>query len=61
MGTLTDPFCTMINVTSDPAVSMVIARLVDGKNWLKNQTLKKITVANKAETITESVSAKEGI
>lgn len=35
MGTLTDPFCTMINVTSDPAISMVIARLVDGKNWMK--------------------------
>ncbi|KAF1299309.1 glutamate:protein symporter [Enterococcus sp. JM4C] len=41
MGTLTDPFCTMINVTSDPAISMVIARLVEGKDWLKNSLLKK--------------------
>nr|WP_314461606.1 dicarboxylate/amino acid:cation symporter [uncultured Clostridium sp.] len=40
MGTLTDPFCTMINVTSDPAISMVIARLVDGKDWLLKTSLK---------------------
>lgn len=40
MGTLTDPFCTMINVTSDPAISMVIARLVDGKDWLLKTPLK---------------------
>lgn len=41
MGTLTDPFCTMINVTSDPAISMVIARLVEGKNWIKEQRFEK--------------------
>ncbi len=37
MGTLTDPFCTMVNVTSDPAISMVIARLMEGKNWVKKK------------------------
>lgn len=41
MGTLTDPFCTMINVTSDSAISMVIARLVEGKNWIKEKRFKK--------------------
>ena len=41
MGTLTDPFCTMINVTSDPAISMVIARLVEGKNWIKEKRFEK--------------------
>lgn len=41
MGTLTDPFCTMINVTSDPAISMVIARLVEGKNWITEKRLEK--------------------
>jgi len=37
MGTLTDPFCTMVNVTSDPAISMVIARLMEGKDWVKEK------------------------
>lgn len=37
MGTLTDPFCTMVNVTSDTAISMVIARLMEGKNWVKEK------------------------
>lgn len=62
MGTLTDPFCTMINVTSDPAVSMVIARLVDGKNWFKEQA-KKALKADLTEKIVidEVKSAKEGI
>lgn len=41
MGTLTDPFCTMVNVTSDPAISMVIARLVEGKNWFKQKVSSK--------------------
>lgn len=37
MGTLTDPFCTMNNVTSNPATAMVLARIVDGKNWIKEK------------------------
>lgn len=34
MGTLTDPLCTMNNVTGDPAIAMFISRLVEGKNWV---------------------------
>ncbi|MBO0993182.1 dicarboxylate/amino acid:cation symporter [Bacillus sp. SD088] len=49
MGTLTDPFCTMVNVTSDPAISMVITRLVEGKNWLKEKLAKKVTLTNPGE------------
>ena len=35
MGTLTDPFCTMNNVTGDTAMSMLITRIVEGKNWIQ--------------------------
>lgn len=37
MGTLTDPFCTMNNVTSNPATAMAVARVIEGKNWLKQK------------------------
>lgn len=35
MGTLTDPFCTMVSVTGDTALAMLVARIVEGKNWIK--------------------------
>lgn len=35
MGTLTDPFCTMNNVTGDPAMAMMVTRIVEGKDWIK--------------------------
>ena len=37
MGTLTDPFCTMNNVTGDPAMAMLLTRIVEGKDWIKNK------------------------
>lgn len=37
MGTLTDPFCTMNNVTGDTALAMLVARVVEGKNWVTNK------------------------
>ncbi|MDY8023285.1 dicarboxylate/amino acid:cation symporter [Paenibacillus polymyxa] len=37
LGTITDPFCTMVNVTGDPAISMVISRIIEGKNWIKQK------------------------
>lgn len=55
MGTLTDPFCTMINVTSDPAISMVIARLVDGKNWIKEKGFEKKETAILTNHVEERV------
>ena len=47
MGTLTDPFCTMNNVTGDSALAMLVARLVEGKKWLasKNMDGKEMTQA----------------
>lgn len=37
LGTITDPLCTMVNVTGDPAISMVISRMIEGKNWIKQK------------------------
>ncbi|MFM9277607.1 dicarboxylate/amino acid:cation symporter [Paenibacillus jiagnxiensis] len=37
LGTITDPLCTMVNVTGDPAISMVISRIIEGKNWIKQK------------------------
>ncbi|WP_018751460.1 dicarboxylate/amino acid:cation symporter [Paenibacillus sanguinis] len=37
MGTITDPLCTMVNVTGDPAICMAMSRIVEGKNWVKNK------------------------
>ncbi len=35
IATIIDPPATMLNVVGDSASSMLVARVVDGKNWLK--------------------------
>ena len=35
IGTITDAPATVVNVTGDTGFAMVIARLVEGKDWLK--------------------------
>lgn len=51
MGTITDPFCTMNNVTGDPAAAMFISRLVEGKDWVKGKiTGETATDANATST-----------
>lgn len=35
---LIDPPATMLNVSSNTACSMLVARLIEGKNWLKSPT-----------------------
>lgn len=35
MGTLTDSFCTGTSITNAPASCMTIARIVEGKDWIK--------------------------
>ena len=35
IATIIDPPATMLNVVGDPASSMLVARIVDGKNWFK--------------------------
>lgn len=35
IGTITDAPATAINVTGDTGLAMIIARVVEGKNWLK--------------------------
>lgn len=36
VGTLVDPPATMVNAVGDNVVSMIIARITGGKNWLKS-------------------------
>ena len=37
IATIVDPPATMLNVVGDSASSMLVARIVDGKNWLKRK------------------------
>lgn len=37
IATIIDPPATMLNVVGDSASSMLVARIVDGKNWLKRK------------------------
>lgn len=37
LGTVTDAPATTINCTGDVSIAMVLARIVDGKNWLRNR------------------------
>lgn len=38
IATIIDPPATMLNVVGDSASSMLVSRIVDGKNWLKKET-----------------------
>jgi len=40
IGTITDAPATVVNVTGDTGLAMVIARIVDGKDWMKNAIAK---------------------
>lgn len=35
IGTITDPIATVVNVTGDTGLAMVIARITDGREWFK--------------------------
>ena len=41
IATIIDPPATMLNVVGDSASSMLVARIADGKNWLKEKVTKK--------------------
>ena len=41
IATIIDPPATMLNVVGDSASSMLVARIVDGKNWMKKKEDKK--------------------
>lgn len=36
IGTLVDPLATLLNATGDNVSAMMITRIVEGKNWMKN-------------------------
>lgn len=38
IATIIDPPATMLNVVGDTSCSMLVSRIVDGKNWLKEKT-----------------------
>ena len=40
IATIIDAPATMLNVTGDTASSMMVARIVDGKEWLENTASK---------------------
>ena len=42
IGLLTDPIATMINSTGDTVVSMMVSRIVDGKDWMEKNQLQNI-------------------
>lgn len=46
IGTITDPPATVVNVTGDTGLAMVIARFVEGKNWMndKEQTKQSLKI-----------------
>lgn len=41
IATIIDAPATVLNVVGDTASSMIVSRIVDGKNWLKKKKLKK--------------------
>ncbi len=41
VATVIDPPATMLNVVGDEAAAMLVARSVDGKNWMKNKNKSK--------------------
>ena len=41
IATIIDPPATLLNVVGDTASSMLVARIVDGKDWLKSKVTKK--------------------
>jgi len=45
IGTITDAPATAINVTGDIGVAMILNRIIDGKNWMKNKLTKVENVA----------------
>lgn len=48
IATIIDAPATVLNVVGDSASSMVVARIVDGKNWLNSKTNTKNTKTKKA-------------
>ena len=45
IATIIDPPATVLNVVGDSASSMLVARLVDGKDWLKDNKKRAKTFA----------------
>jgi Na+/H+-dicarboxylate symporter len=43
IGTITDAPATAVNVTGDTGLAMVIARFIEGKDWIKKVNKKKET------------------
>ena len=60
IATIIDPPATCLNVVGDTASSMMVARIVDGKNWLKVEDKKKeVKVVKKEIKKTSKVKKEE--
>ena len=56
IATIIDPPATMLNVVGDTSSSMLVSRIVDGKNWLKeNKEVKEETTEEVKEETEEKV------
>ena len=40
IAAIIDPPATMLNVVGDSASSMLVTRIIDGRNWLKKKSIK---------------------
>jgi Na+/H+-dicarboxylate symporter len=68
LGTLVDPPATMVNATGDTVAAMIVARLMEGKQWLlpassrtkvsKDQVLKKESPGSPTDSLTDSASGR---
>ncbi|MBQ4030237.1 MAG: cation:dicarboxylase symporter family transporter, partial [Bacilli bacterium] len=45
IATIIDPPATLLNVVGDTSSSMLVSRVVDGKDWMKQKTSKKLKEA----------------
>lgn len=44
IATIIDPPATMLNVVGDTSSSMLVSRIIDGKNWLKEKNKKSLNI-----------------
>ena len=54
IATIIDPPATMLNVVGDASSSMLVSRVVDGKDWIKKNTKKTIEVKEEIKEVAKS-------
>jgi Na+/H+-dicarboxylate symporter len=54
IATIIDPPATMLNVVGDASSSMLVSRVVDGKDWIKKNTKKTVEVKEEIKEVAKS-------